>query len=164
MNHPDIDIRAFRGQLRQLERQVELNLATQTSCCGVTVAQCHVLLEVEASGEAAIGSLAACLELDASTLSRTVDGLVRAGLIERREDPENRRRQLVRLTPAGREKADFINDSCDRFYRDLLRRLPGEQAEAVRVALPLLVQAFRTGHLAAPSTACYGSPVTRKVQ
>jgi DNA-binding MarR family transcriptional regulator len=148
MNDPDIDIRAFRGQLRQLERQIELNLANQTDCCGVTVAQCHVLLEVEASGEAAIGTLADSLELDASTLSRTVDGLVRAGLIERREDPENRRRQLVRLTPAGREKADFINGSCDSFYRDLLRRLPEGQANAVLSALPLLVEAFRTERIA----------------
>jgi DNA-binding MarR family transcriptional regulator len=39
----------------------------------------------------------------APAVSRSVDSLVRAGLVERAPDPGNRRRLAMRLTVAGRE-------------------------------------------------------------
>jgi len=48
----DSSIRSFRKGLRALERQVELALVAQTECCGVTPAQCHLLLAVEEAGDA----------------------------------------------------------------------------------------------------------------
>ncbi len=129
--------------MRELEREVELALQSQTECCGVTPAQCHLILAVEESGESSVGELAAALELDASTLSRTVDGLVKAGALSRREDPANRRRQLVGLTEMGREKADTINRLCDRYYEGLLSALPGRQVAEIAAALPVFVGAMR---------------------
>jgi DNA-binding MarR family transcriptional regulator len=140
-------IRDFRRGLRVLERQAELALISQTECCGVTPAQCHLLLEVEEADEASVGELATTLELDASTLSRTVDGLVRAGLLARREDPENRRRQLVALSAAGREKAAIINEACDRYYEGFLGTLPEAKLRILLKALPLLVGALRSWRL-----------------
>ncbi|HWR10793.1 MAG TPA: MarR family transcriptional regulator [Rectinemataceae bacterium] len=139
----DSSIRNFRKGLRALERQVEFALVAQTECCGVTPAQCHLLLAVEEAGEASVGDLAAVLELDASTLSRTVDGLVRTRTLERREDPDNRRRQLVRLSVSGREKADTINDLCDRYYDGLLASLPAGEKDMLMAALPLFAKAMR---------------------
>ncbi|MCX7027168.1 MAG: MarR family transcriptional regulator [Spirochaetes bacterium] len=147
-------IRNFRKGLRVLERQVELALITQTECCGVTPAQCHLLFEVEDAGEASVGDLASSLELDASTLSRTVDGLVKAGLLARREDPANRRRQLVCLTASGREKVDYINDLCDRYYEGLLAALPTGEAGTILEALPLFVKAMRAWRLEGGSGIC----------
>jgi len=151
---PDSSIRNFRRGLRALERQVELALIAQTDCCGVTPAQCHLLLEVEELGEVSIGDLASALELDASTLSRTVDGLVKAGLLVRREDPANRRRQLVCLTVSGRGKTDYINDLCDRYYKGLLDALPADEAGTLLEALPLFAKAMRSWRLAEGSIAC----------
>ena len=150
----DLPIREFRRDLRSLERHVELALISQTECCGVTPAQCHLLLEVEEEGEASVGELASALELDASTLSRTVDGLVKTGLLERREDPENRRRQLVCLSAAGRAKTDFINSVCDRYYEGLLAALPEEEAGVILKALPLIVLALRAWRSRGESGAC----------
>lgn len=153
----DSSIRNFRKGLRALERQVELALIAQTECCGVTPAQCHLLLAVEEAGEASVGDLASVLELDASTLSRTVDGLVRAGILGRREDPANRRRQLIRLTPSGREKADSINDLCDRYYDGLLASLPAGETEMLMAALPLFAKTMRAWRFAEGSGALDGS-------
>ncbi len=141
------DIRLFRKGIRALERQVELALLAQTECCGVTPAQCHLLLAVEEAIEPSVGELAAEMELDASTLSRTVNGLVKAGLVARREDPANRRRQLVSLTPKGMERAAAINESCDRYYEGLLASIPGDGAETVARALPVFVEAMRDWRL-----------------
>ena len=40
----------------------------------------------------------------APAVSRSVDALVRAGLVERTQDPNNRRRLALRLTQAGRDQ------------------------------------------------------------
>ncbi len=82
-------IREFRKALRQLERLID---SQQKFCCnGVTLAQCHALLEVEELGQATTGQLADSLNLDKSTLSRTIDGLVNLRLLERLSDPKDRR-------------------------------------------------------------------------
>lgn len=150
-------IRDFRRNLRALERQIELALIAQTECCGVSPAQCHVLLEAETAGEASVGELATSLELDASTLSRTVDSLVKIGLLARREDPENRRRQLVGLSPAGTLKVGIINSLCDRYYEGLLGALPEAEVGTFLKALPLFVQALKAWRTDGGGGACCGS-------
>lgn len=150
----DETIREFRRELRALERRVELALSEQSSCCGVTPAQCHALLTLQELGRASLGELAAALELDASTLSRTVDGLVKEGLALRREDPENRRRAIVSLSPAGEASAERINESCDRYYRGLLSSLPQADALGVVRAVPILAEALRSA--SGSSAGCCG--------
>jgi DNA-binding MarR family transcriptional regulator len=154
----DQDLRGFRRELRSLERQVELALLAQTDCCGVTPAQCHLILEAEEGGESSVGELAAALELDASTLSRTVDGLVKTGLLERREDPANRRRQLVCLSAQGHDKAASINSVCDCYYEGLFASLPKEEAAAIRKALPLFTKALRAWRQAGGAGSCCAAP------
>jgi len=149
-----IDTRSFRKGLRALEREVELALAAQSGCCGVTPAQCHLILAVEEAGTASVGEVADALELDASTLSRAVDGLVKAGLLEREEDPENRRRLLVRLSPKGRAKAEAINGACDEYYEGLLASLTARDAESVTRALPIFAGAMREWRKSRPSECC----------
>jgi DNA-binding MarR family transcriptional regulator len=62
----------------------------------------HVALaHLATSGELRLSDLAAALELDASTVSRQVGQLVRAGLVSRRDDPADRRASLLAATEAG---------------------------------------------------------------
>lgn len=139
----DETIRAFRRALRALERRVERALAEQSSCCGVTPAQCHAILALEEAGQSSLADLAAALELDSSTLSRTVDGLVKERLADRREDPTNRRRAILSLSPAGEAAAARINEACDRYYRSLLSSLSETDARGVLRAVPILAEALR---------------------
>jgi DNA-binding MarR family transcriptional regulator len=147
-------IRAFRKGIRTLERQIELSLKGQTDCCGVTPAQCHLLLEVADKGDPSVGELADALELDASTLSRAVDGLVRLGFVERREDPDNRRRYIVSLSSKGRKKVDEIDGVCDAYYDGFLKGLPQAERKILVESLPRLVTAFRDWRTAADKTGC----------
>jgi DNA-binding MarR family transcriptional regulator len=156
-----LSMKAFRKGLRELEREVDLALSAQTGCCGVTIAQCHLLLAVEEAGEPSVSEIAAVLELDASTLSRTVDGLVKTGLLARREDPANRRRQLVSLTEAGKEKADGINGLCDRYYGGLLGALPEDKVETIAQALPVFAKAMRDWRKNQESADCCLKPAGR---
>ncbi len=136
-------VRAFRRSLRSLEREVELSLASQTECCGVTGAQCHLLLEIEERGRASIGELADALELDPSTLSRTTESLVRSGLVSRVDDPTNRRRQILELLPEGMEKVEYINRLCDEYYEGVLAGTGGAKREALVDSVSYLANAIR---------------------
>jgi DNA-binding MarR family transcriptional regulator len=136
------ELRSFRRGLRALERRVEQALEDQTSCCGVSAAQCHLILEMAEAGAGSIGFFAERLELDISTLSRTVESLVQAGLALRAADPGDRRRQLVALSADGAERAKAINQSCDAYYAALLASLPARLREAALEVVPLLANAM----------------------
>lgn len=138
-----IDVRAFRADLRKLEREVVLSLASDTGCCGVTMAQCHMLLEAEVRDRTRVTELADSMELDKSTLSRTVDGMCRAGLLDRQVDPSNRRQQIISLTRKGRQKAQSINELCDASAMRLFDFMPGSKRHQVVESVALLVAAMR---------------------
>jgi DNA-binding MarR family transcriptional regulator len=139
----EVSIRDFRANLRVLEREVELSMTSEAGCCGVTFAQCHLLLEVERRGRTSVTELAAALELDKSTLSRTVDGACRAGLIDRTVDPTSRRQQVLSLTRAGKKLAATINSQCDASYMRLFDFIPAGKRTMVVQSVALLAEAMR---------------------
>lgn len=135
-------MRSFRAHLRTIERQVARTLKDQTTCCGVTLAQCHVLIEVGELGQPSLAEVAARLQLDASTLSRTVDGLVKAGLLMREENPRNRRSVFLSFTAKGKGIHDEINRMCDEFYSRFFTRIPTAQHASFLGAVERLAELF----------------------
>lgn len=85
-----------RGRLPQVHQRVGALAGVRLDRAGYVVAGAVARL-----GPVRQAELAAELQLDASTASRHVCALERAGLIAREPDPDDRRAQLVRLTPAG---------------------------------------------------------------
>lgn len=140
--------------MRNLEREIEKALSAQTDCCGVSSAQCHLLLEIAEAGAGSIGDFAERLELDISTLSRGVDSLVKAGLATREADSANRRRQIVGLSDEGLIKASFINETCDAYYLKLLEALPPELRTTASLAVPLLASAMRLARTEVGDSSC----------
>jgi DNA-binding MarR family transcriptional regulator len=88
-----------------------------------------VVLEVEELSRTSIGELAQRLGLDKSTLSRTVDTLVKSGKMKRQEDPEDRRYAMIALTAKGQGICEGINTENDRFYQQVFDRLPEGEGE-----------------------------------
>jgi DNA-binding MarR family transcriptional regulator len=68
--------------------------------------QRELLAAVGATEPATLNQVAARVKRGAPAVSRAVDALVRAGLVDRQPDPGNRRRLALRLTPEGREHLD----------------------------------------------------------
>lgn len=141
-------LHGFRRDLRVLEREAIRHLAGETDCCGVTLGQCHALLELSFSNFSLTG-LAAALDLDTSTLSRTVDGLVKTGWVERTQDPADRRAVCLTLTAAGREKVAEIDGMCDRYYQGLFDDMSDGDRKCVGRAVKLLAELMRA-HRTAP--------------
>ena len=151
-----VGIRGFRRDLRTLEREVVFSLSADAGCCGVTFAQCHLLLEVEQRGTTSITGLATALELDKSTLSRTVDVMVRAGLLSRESDPASRRQQVIGLTTRGKQKAETINTACDASYGRLFDFIPAAKRKTVIASVSILAEAMHQMRMQ-PDSACCAS-------
>lgn len=90
-------IQQFRECFRILER--EIFFQNTASCCnGVSLSQCHALLEIENNDKISVTELAQNMQLDKSTVSRTVDGLVKMDMVDRVIPDENRRKAILNLT------------------------------------------------------------------
>ena len=137
-----IDIREFRKNLRKFERLVSSQPKHDKCCKGVTLAQCHVLLEIEELEQTKIIELTQRLDLDKSTLSRTIDGLVNIGLVERINASKDRRINLLTLTPQGKKTVNTINKKNDAHYLKAFEKIPNEQHEQIMESFQLLTEAL----------------------
>lgn len=135
-------VRNFRQRLRIIEREIIDQLKSETTCCGVSLPQCHAILEIGDLGRTTISNLAKILRLDKSTLSRTIDGLVKINLVERVINPRDRRYMEVALTESGNDVLNSINELCDAFYSKLLDKIPPAKVDHVMEAVSLVVDAF----------------------
>ena len=137
-NQDNQTVKKFRELLRRFER--ELFMQNSCSCCnGVTLAQCYTLLEIESNGKESLTELAKKLGLDKSTISRTVDGLVNVGLVDRTIPADNRRMATIQLTSAGKNICNTINNVNDKYFEDTLSALSEtEQPELIRLLETIL--------------------------
>lgn len=117
-------IERFRAKLREIERVVWLQTRSEALCCGVTMAQCHAILEIGTAGELHLKDLSARLGLDTSTLSRTVESLVKDGLSERTPSALDRRATVIRLSKKGRTAYDRVNTTWNQICMELFRSIP----------------------------------------
>jgi DNA-binding MarR family transcriptional regulator len=69
-----------------------------------------VLLQLADAEPMRPSELASRLEVEAPHITRQVQRLTRAGYAERAPDPDDRRAQLVRLTPSGQAAAQRIRE------------------------------------------------------
>jgi DNA-binding MarR family transcriptional regulator len=92
--------------------------------------------------EREIGRCLEGLELDKSTLSRAIDSLVELGLVARKEDPENRRQQILSLNKAGERRVKDIHRRCDAYYRQMLGRVPTVDLLAIMQGIEGLAEAM----------------------
>lgn len=134
----------FRRDLRTIERALAHGLCAGSGpgCCGVGLAQCHALLAIGTRG-AAPSSLAKELGVDASTLTRTLDGLEKLGLIDRRSSASDRRSVIIKKTPQGDTKVREINTIWTAWFRDLLAGMRAEDRRAAIKGVAALSAAFR---------------------
>jgi DNA-binding MarR family transcriptional regulator len=139
----DLDfIRDFREKLRRLEREIGWQLKSDTECCGVTLAQCHIMVEVGNRGETSVVDLSSSLGLDTSTLSRHINGMVNVGLVDRVLNPKDRRYVSITLTEQGQKVYQTIEDICNAKYAKVFDLIPAEKHRQVLESFHVLVDAI----------------------
>jgi MarR family transcriptional regulator for hemolysin len=92
------------------------------------------------------GILAETLSLEASSLVRVVDHLIGSGLVERHEDPQDRRAKILRLTDEGLKTAQLMDQALTPFRRKLFGQFDAADVEAtlrVLSGLPTAIAAIQ---------------------
>ena len=137
----------LREQSRLLVRKLGLIERAGVECCGVTLPQCHALVETGRQGALSVNDLARLLGLDKSTVSKTVDKLVAIGLLMREVDPQDRRYVVLKLSAQGQTLYSSIEERMEDYFSTSLQAIPEEKREQVLESLALLADAL-------PGTAC----------
>lgn len=108
---------------------------------GVTVPQLRVLVLASQPGHLNATAVAAALDVHLSSASRICDRLVQAGLLDRRDLPEDRRHVELTLTPAGQRLLATVNDHRRTIFTRILRRMGAADRATLTQALSEFVAA-----------------------
>jgi DNA-binding MarR family transcriptional regulator len=104
--------------------------------------QARVLFTLANGQPMAINELAAQLGQSMAAAGRNVDSLVRSGLVERNENPMDRRVRLVSVSAKGREVVDHHVRAHRHILKAFAEQLPEEQSERLLEALRPIVAGF----------------------
>jgi DNA-binding MarR family transcriptional regulator len=125
---------------REVYREaVRHTLADATSCDDIPRNGVFVLAGLDQSMSepkfSPQADVVASLGLSKQAASQLIDTLVLREYLERRTDPEDRRRMGVRLTDRGRTAAHAIQTAVDTIDTTLAHLITAEQLHALRVGL-----------------------------
>lgn len=133
----------LRELFRVLVRNLGILQKSDASCCGVTLTQCHAIVEIGRKEKISLVDLADLLDVDKSTMSRTVNNLVEADLVVRELDAENRRYVIIQLTENGRSVFQNIEKSMESYYKSIFGSIPEDKKNQVLESLQLLTDVVR---------------------
>ena len=105
---------------------------------GVPPPTWRVLASLQGAGALTVGELARVVLLKQPTLTKTLERLVTAGLIERQPSDADRRQVLVRLAPAGAALAAELTLEA-RAHEEALMQTLGHDGETLKGALRRLI-------------------------
>lgn len=98
---------------------------------GMTRAQWVILLRLERQPGLSQNELAALVEVEPITVGRLIDRLEGRGLVERRNDPNDRRIRRLHLTKAAEPLLDEIGDHLNALGEMVRKTISKSQLEAM---------------------------------
>lgn len=137
-----LNIALFREFVRELTRAAGALARDKPISGGLTLSQCHVLLDI-GDRELRHKDLAASLGVDPSTLTRNLDGMEKKGLIKRELNTKNRRELLISLTEKGSAALTQVNFEMDKYFSCILKEIPNEKIDEIEESVRILLQVFK---------------------
>lgn len=129
-------------------RLLKLTMATQADAFAdstLTIAQVRALLGVFHSDTCGTGELADSLGVKPSAMTAIVQRLVDKGLVERVDDPHDRRVRLLRATAEGAAFVDRIIGARRAARRTQLRHLDDSQLAALHDIVSTIIAGEAAG-------------------
>jgi DNA-binding MarR family transcriptional regulator len=126
------EVRVAVGRLRRRMRETQDRSA-------LTPSQVSVLSRLDREGPRTASELAAAEGVRPQSVAVSVGVLEERGLVARRPDPDDRRRQTISLAPAGRALLDSTRAASEEWLaRALQERLTEDERATVIAAMGLL--------------------------
>ena len=130
---------ALASRLAYLLKHAQQRLAELTGAAmapfGVTGRQCAVLIAVDSQPPLSQQGVARRLGVDRTTMVALIDELEGKGLVQRRRDLDDRRKNVVALTETGRDTLRRASQAGDEAERRFLATLSAGEAAGLRQAL-----------------------------
>ena len=125
------------AELQVAVMRLARKLRTHTTS-GLTPTQLSALGVVFREGPLSLGELAAAEQVRAPSITRTVDILATAGLVERRPNPQDARAVMVAVTEAGAELVKQIRKARRSWLAAQWAALSDVERTALEQAAPVL--------------------------
>jgi DNA-binding MarR family transcriptional regulator len=111
---------------------------------GINGREAAVLRAIDAGGPLSQGEIARAMNVDRTTMVALIDDLQLKGLVERRQDPDDRRKNVIELTDAGCGTVRQAAEAVEQAERNFLGPLSAaESAQFKRILRALLEDAER---------------------
>jgi len=127
------------GRLGYLLKHAQLRLAELTASAmapfGITGRQLAVLIAIDSQAPLSQQEVAGRLGVDRTTMVLLIDELESKQLVQRRRDPDDRRKNVVMLTDAGRTTLREASSASAEAERLFLGQLSEDEASRLRQAL-----------------------------
>jgi DNA-binding MarR family transcriptional regulator len=107
---------------------------------GLSLPQFGILMQLHHRGDCGISDISERFDITAPAASQLVDKLVQAGLIERTEDPDDRRVKQIALSSKGRLMIETGSRERYRWMDKIVKELDPIQRDKVLAALTILNQ------------------------
>lgn len=146
---PDLDVQPLHvlSRISRLARHLDRARRAVFAAHDMEPWEFDVLTALRRSGapyELSPGALLRATLVTSGTMTNRIDRLAAAGLVRRRQDPEDRRGVLVSLTGAGLERVDAAFADLLRRERELLKALSAEEQQVLADLLRRLLIPFDT--------------------
>jgi DNA-binding MarR family transcriptional regulator len=138
---------------REIVREIHRGIPHEWLETEVTMPQLKTLMVLYGMDQATMGELAEALGTGVSTVTGIIDRLVEHGLVQRVEDPRDRRIVVGRPTAAGVALVDRLLGAARDQMRRFLERLDPAQIHLVAESTRLLHRAATAGVSVPPPTA-----------
>ena len=112
-----------------------------TKAKGVSMPQFSILMQLHYRGVCGMSEVSERFEITPAAASQLVDKLVQSGLIQRDEDPNDRRAKSLKLTDKGK---GLIQEGIEQRYRwvePLAEKLTAEERVKIHEALEIMTRA-----------------------
>lgn len=110
---------------------------------GLSMPQFSILMQLHHRGPCGMSGISEGYEITPAATSQLVDKLVHGGLIQRVEDPNDRRAKLLSLTDKGRELVLTGIQERYRWVDEMEAKLTAEQRAQISEALDVMTRVGR---------------------
>ncbi len=134
---------SLRGWMDTFIHRSMRDSARFVKASGFSMPQFFLLMHVDQHAQCGISDLSEHMDITNAAASQLVDKLVQAGLLNRTEDPNDRRARQLVLTDKGKDLIEKGITERYRWVEEVAARLNDEEQVKVSAALILLTEAAR---------------------
>lgn len=137
-----LELEDVRSLLHALYKKYEILQKNGCRLCEIDLSLAHsdILYEINKHQQPSMHQIAEILGVDITTFSRQIQTLIKAGLVKKSTNPEDKRMFFLSLTEEGEQAAAKIDSNLNKRLDDLLKQLSDFERNTVIHSLQILTK------------------------